>query len=150
MAHPCISEVESATGTSLTLHTGGTWAGYMPSFKDLEHECADQVDSYLYESVSEMMADPVPGVPAGPIVSAAGFAIKNLTALGHSARTVPYSGTGSGTYNSDLAFKDNLVIAGTYEGFRILDVTNPTNPIQIVNYTGCNVGQGDVIVYGNS
>ena len=95
------------------------------------------------------MADPVPGVPAGPIVSAAGFAIKNLTALGHSARNVPYTGTGNGVYNSDLAFKDNLVFAGTYEGFRIIDVTNKTNPIQLLNYTGCNVGQGDVIVYGN-
>ena len=64
-------------------------------------------------------------------------------------RNVPFSGTGNGVYNSDLAFKDNLVVAGTYEGFRILDVTNPSNPIQKVNYTGCNVGQGDVIVYGN-
>ena len=40
------------------------------------------------------MADPVPGVPAGPIVTAAGFPIKNLTPLGHSARNVPYSGHG--------------------------------------------------------
>ena len=94
-------------------------------------------------------ADPVPGVPAGPIVTAAGFQIKNLTALGHSARNVPLHGRGSGVYNSDLAFKDNLVFAGTYEGFRVIDVTNKSNPIQLLNYTGCNVGQGDVVVYGN-
>ena len=50
MAHPCISETEAAMGTSLTLHTGGNWAGYMPSFNDLEHECADDLDSYLYQS----------------------------------------------------------------------------------------------------
>ena len=62
---------------------------------------------------------------------------------------MPLTGTGSGVYNSDLAFKDNLVIAGTYEGFRILDFTDKTNPTEVVNYTGCNVGQGDVIVYGN-
>ena len=37
---------------------------------------------------------------------------------------MPYTGTGSGVYNSDLAFKDNLVFQGTYEGFRVLDVTN--------------------------
>ena len=27
LAHPCISEVEAAMGKSLTLHTGGNWAG---------------------------------------------------------------------------------------------------------------------------
>ena len=144
VAHPCISEVESAMGTSLTLHTGGNWAGYMPSFKDLEHECADNLGSYLYQSVSktDAAADPV-----GPAV--ASFAIKNLTPLGYSARNVPYTGTGSGVYNSDLAFKDNLVFAGTYEGFRVIDVTDKANPTEIVNYTGCNVGQGDVVVYGD-
>src|SRR5688500_14398972 len=94
MAHPCITDAEAAS-TSLTLHTGGNWAGYMPAYEDLSHECADDVDSYLYESVSESSADPVPGVPAGPTVSAAGFAIKNLTALGFSARDVPLTGTGS-------------------------------------------------------
>ncbi|MDA0162115.1 hypothetical protein OM076_17715 [Solirubrobacter ginsenosidimutans] len=148
MAHPCLSEVESA-GTSLTLHTGGNWAGYMPSFSDLSHECADDLSSYIYQSTAQTEDVPVPGVPAGPTVSAAGFAIKNLTALGYSARNVPYNGTGNGVYNSDLAFKDNYVFAGTYEGFRVIDVTNKTTPTQILNYTGCNVGQGDVIVYEN-
>ena len=62
---------------------------------------------------------------------------------------MPYNGTGNGVYNSDLAFKDNYVFAGTYEGFRVIDVTNKTTPTQILNYTGCNVGQGDVIVYEN-
>ena len=41
---------------------------------------------------------------------------------------MPYTGTGSGVYNSDLAFKDNLVFAGTYEGFRVIDVTNKSEP----------------------
>jgi hypothetical protein len=148
MAHPCLAET-AASSSGLTLHTGGNWAGYLPTLADLSHECADDLAALEYQSDAETVADPVQGVPAGPIVSAAGFAIKNLTALGHSARTVPYAGTGSSVYNSDLAFKDNLVIAGTYEGFRILDVTNKSNPIQIINYTGCNVGQGDVVVYGN-
>ncbi len=148
LAHPCLSDA-SANASSLTLHTGGNWAGYMPSFSDLSHECADDLNSYIYQSDAETVADPVPGVPAGPIVSAAGFQIKNLTALGHSPRNVPFSGTGNGVYNSDLAFKDNLVFAGTYEGFRVIDVTNKTAPVQLLNYTGCDVGQGDVIVYEN-
>ena len=50
MAHPCLSEVEAPPGTSLTLHTGGNWAGYMPSFSDLSHECADDLSSYIYQS----------------------------------------------------------------------------------------------------
>jgi hypothetical protein len=150
MAHPCLSEVE-ASNTGLTLHTGGMWAGYMPSLSDLSHECADDLNSDAYRSIAAaaIADDPVPGVPAGPVVSAAGFQIKNLTALGYSARNVPYNGTGNGVYNSDLAFKDNYVFAGTYEGFRVIDVTNKTTPTQVLNYTGCNVGQGDVIVYEN-
>ena len=103
--------------------------------------------SYLYDS-SEVETSAL-GEPVGPVVSAAGYAIKNLTPLGYSRRDVPLTGTGSGVYNSDLAFKDNLVIAGTYEGFRILDFTDKTNPTEVVNYKGCDVGQGDVIVYGN-
>ena len=38
-------EAEAAMGKTLTLHTGGNWAGYMPSFQDLSHECADDLDS---------------------------------------------------------------------------------------------------------
>jgi hypothetical protein len=34
MAHPCVAEVEANMGRNLTLHTGGNWAGYMPSFQD--------------------------------------------------------------------------------------------------------------------
>ena len=50
LAHPCITETEAAMGKSLTLHTGGNWAGAMPSFSELEHECAEDFNSYLYDS----------------------------------------------------------------------------------------------------
>jgi hypothetical protein len=147
-----MADIEASIGTSMTLHTGGSWAGYMPSFQDLEHECAD-LSSEIYTSIADKSAaaaaDPVPGVPAGPIVSAGGYVTKNLTALGFSARNVPFTGTGSGIYNSDLAFKDNYVFAGTYEGFRVIDATNKSAPTQVLNYIGCTVGQGDVIVYEN-
>src|SRR5687767_250328 len=114
MAHPCISETEAAIGSSMTLHTGGTWAGSMPSFKDLQHECADDLTSYLYQSDAETVADPVPGEPVAPVISSGGFQVKNLTPLGYSRRSVPYNGTGSGVYNSDLAFKGNIAYQGTY------------------------------------
>ena len=40
LAHPCISEAEAAMGTSLTLHTGGNWAGAMPSLQRISSTSA--------------------------------------------------------------------------------------------------------------
>ncbi|MBE2315539.1 hypothetical protein DVA67_006100 [Solirubrobacter sp. CPCC 204708] len=132
-------------GKSLSLHTGGNWAGALPAFENLDHECAEDLNSYLYETSA--VATSAVGEDPGPIVS--NWAIKNLSPLGYSRRDVPYTGTSAGVYNSDLAFKDNLVIAGTYAGFRILDFTDKKNPVELVNYDGCPVGQGDVVVYGD-
>ncbi|HEX9823694.1 MAG TPA: hypothetical protein VGB51_04785 [Actinomycetota bacterium] len=73
----------------------------------------------------------------------------NMTPLGYSERTVPTSGTGSSQYNSDLAFWGDLAFQGTYDGFRIIDVADPANPTQLVNYAGCAAGQGDVVVWNN-
>jgi hypothetical protein len=145
-AHPCIAEAEAGIGSNLTLHTGGNWAGAMPSIGDLNHECADDLTSDIYRSVSETSAE---AEPIGDAIST--FSISRLTALGYSARNVPMipGSPGSGVYNSDLAFKDNLVIQGTYEGFRIVDFTDKKAPTQLVNVTGCTVPQGDVVVYGN-
>ncbi|MGH9152508.1 MAG: LVIVD repeat-containing protein [Acidimicrobiales bacterium] len=49
---------------------------------------------------------------------------------------------------SDLAFRGKLVFAGTYNGFRVVDVSDPENPVQI-GAISCNGPQGDVSVYGN-
>ncbi len=73
----------------------------------------------------------------------------NITPIGYSARVVPTSGTGSGFINSDLAFQGKYAYQGTYNGFRVLDVSNPREPRQAFNYTGCTTGQGDVVVYKN-
>ncbi|HEX2883087.1 MAG TPA: PA domain-containing protein [Candidatus Limnocylindria bacterium] len=79
---------------------------------------------------------------------------KNMQPMGYSARVVPPSGPGSGIFNSDLAFWGSMAIQGTYEGFRLIDISQPDNPVQIIDYTGCVGGstagnQGDVIVWGN-
>jgi hypothetical protein len=76
---------------------------------------------------------------------------KNMHPLGYSAREVPAS---SGSFNSDLAFWGKTAYQGTYEGFRIIDVSDPENPAEIVNFDDCVRGtttgnQGDVIVWGN-
>jgi hypothetical protein len=78
---------------------------------------------------------------------------QNMQPMGYSERIVPPSGPGSGLFNSDLAFWGKKAIQGSYEGFRIIDITEPDNPVAIVNYDQCvqdsTAGnQGDVIVWG--
>ena len=38
---------------------------------------------------------------------------------------------------------------GTYAGFRILDISEPDNPVPLARYQDCAVGQGDVVVWEN-
>jgi hypothetical protein len=77
---------------------------------------------------------------------------KNMHPKGFSERAVPLSGPGSGIVNSDLAFWGKYAVQGTYEGFRVIDISEPDNPVEVENFTGCVQGttdgnQGDVIVW---
>jgi hypothetical protein len=77
---------------------------------------------------------------------------QNMHPMGFSERAVPLTGAGSGIFNSDLAFWGKRAYQGTYEGFRIIDITEPDNPVQVNNFTGCVQGtttgnQGDVVVW---
>jgi hypothetical protein len=74
---------------------------------------------------------------------------KNIHAKGHS----PDFGSfllpdGQRDANSDLAFWSNLAFHGDYDGFRIVDISDPDNP-QLVSRTRCNGDQGDIVVWGN-
>jgi hypothetical protein len=78
----------------------------------------------------------------------------NLEPKGHSARNVPLTNAtpGAGVYNSDLAFWRDLAFQGTYQGFRIIDISSSRRPREILNYADCTPGsaegsQGDVIVW---
>jgi hypothetical protein len=51
-----------------------------------------------------------------------------------------------GTVNSDLAFYQDLVFAGNYDGFRILDVGDPSSPRVLTDYF-CRGPQNDVSVF---
>jgi hypothetical protein len=93
------------------------------------------------------------GVLALPLVAAADHATRphtqNIHALGHS----PQQGSflvpdGQRTINSDLAFWGSLVFNGNYDGFRIINVTEPGDP-QLVSWTHCNGDQGDIVVWQN-
>jgi hypothetical protein len=82
----------------------------------------------------------------------------NLTAIGFSANPVPLEAAApdDGVYNSDLAFWGNLAVQGTYDGFVLHDITFPTRPKVILNYTDCypqgnrqGGNQGDITIWGN-
>jgi LVIVD repeat-containing protein len=96
-------------------------------------------------------------VAARDIPAASTHVTKNLRAIGYSARVVPTLNAtpGSGVFNSDLAFWRSTAVQGTYAGFRLIDISTPSNPTEIVNWTQCasptnTVGnQGDVIVWRN-
>jgi hypothetical protein len=80
----------------------------------------------------------------------------NLRPIGFSARTVPLDNfrPRAGVYNSDLAFWGETAIQGTYAGFRMVDIDDPDDPREIVDWEDCasptnTVGnQGDVIAWG--
>jgi hypothetical protein len=53
------------------------------------------------------------------------------------------------TANSDLAFWGNTAYQGNYDGFRIIDITEPDNPVELNDYRECAGDQGDVMVWRN-
>jgi LVIVD repeat len=60
------------------------------------------------------------------------------------------------TVISDLAFWGDRAYQGTFTGFRIIDVDDPRDPVELIDYRDCapsppstSSGQGDVVVWGN-
>ncbi|MDX1421325.1 MAG: hypothetical protein R3181_15270 [Rubricoccaceae bacterium] len=53
-----------------------------------------------------------------------------------------------GVTNSDLAFKDDYVIQGNYNGILVWDVSDPSAPELVTEYL-CPASQSDVSVYGD-
>jgi hypothetical protein len=51
-----------------------------------------------------------------------------------------------GTINSDIAFFKNLAYVGNFDGFRIIDISDPAN-MQVLSDTTCRANQGDVSVF---
>ena len=73
---------------------------------------------------------------------------KNMHPLGFSER-IP-EGTGLGDVNSDVAFQGNYAFHGTFNGFRIIDISSPANPVEVTEVRDtCLGGQGDVNVFEN-
>jgi hypothetical protein len=142
-AHPCVSATGGSTAF-LSIDATSSWAGSLPAGAALNIECAES----SYEASTTAIATTAAADPVGPAVASFTYS-ENMTPVGFSARDVP--GTSLAAINSDLAFKGNLVIEGHWNGFRIIDASDPANPVQLSNYEQCahNSGQGDVVVWGN-
>jgi hypothetical protein len=89
------------------------------------------------------------GMPPGVADHDTRTQVKNLVALGESPNTDTLA-------NSDMAFWGNLAFQGHWEGFRAIDISDPNNPTEVVDYTDCQDptlgiggGQGDIIVWEN-
>jgi hypothetical protein len=86
--------------------------------------------------------DPRVGLAAGE--SDAGEAIWNLRMLSNT----PSPGVFAAATNTDLAFKDDMVFQGSYNGFMVWNIRNPARPY-LMNWSHCPASQSDVSVVGN-
>lgn len=144
-AHPCASATGGSTAF-LSIDAGTAWAGSLPTGEALADIDCSLID---FEAAANMNIETTAAAdPVGPAVASFTYS-DNMTPVGYSAREVP--GTSLAAINSDLAFKGNLVIEGHWSGFRIIDASDPANPVQLSNYEQCvhPSGQGDVVVWGN-
>ena len=73
---------------------------------------------------------------------------KNMHALGHSPHPATFLGEPDGVrhVNSDVAFWGRLAFNGNYDGFRIIDISDPEDPQEIFHQR-CNGDQGDIFVW---
>jgi hypothetical protein len=100
----------------------------------------------LVASIVAVLAVPL-AASAAPIPAASTFTYtKNMHPLGFSPRANTVSPF---TANSDLAFRGRLAVHGNYDGFRIVDISEPDNPVELLDYRDCAGNQGDVIVLGD-
>ena len=86
--------------------------------------------------------DPRVGLAAG--LFDAEEAVWNLRVLS----STPPQGAFVGSTNSDLAFKDEYVIQGNYNGIQFWNIEDPSNPASTSTFV-CPASQSDVSVYGD-
>jgi hypothetical protein len=151
-AHPCATSWSLSTATFLSANNGATaWAGSLPTMNN-DSDCLP-ADTSALETVASI-ATTGADAAADPVEEAvASFDYtSNMTPLGYSKRIPPLGGGASlADINSDIAFKGNLAFQGHWSGFRVIDITDPSNPVQLWNTETCRhtSGQGDVVVHGN-
>ena len=96
----------------------------------------------------------VAGVLAAPTTAGASHETdvrtKNIHPMGHSVHVAPFLPEPDGVrhINSDLAFRGDLAFHGNYNGFRVIDISSPARPVELVHQE-CNGDQGDIVVWGD-
>jgi len=77
-------------------------------------------------------------------------ATRNIHAKGHSPHPATFLGEPDGVrhVNSDIAFWGNLAFDGNYDGWRVIDISDPDNPTELA-HPSCNGDQGDLVVWEN-
>jgi hypothetical protein len=98
----------------------------------------------IADIAAEAKPTPDPRVGLAPGVFDAGEAIWNLRLLSTTAPPNDFLGK----TNTDLAFKDDYAIQGSYNGLMVWDLSDPVHP-QIVTHYVCPAAQSDVSVYGD-
>jgi hypothetical protein len=75
---------------------------------------------------------------------------QNIHALGHSAHPATFEGAADGVrhISSDIAFQGTLAFNGNYDGWRVVDISDASNPVELA-HPSCNGDQGDVVVFRN-
>lgn len=75
---------------------------------------------------------------------------QNVHAMGHSAHFAPFLGEPDGVrhISSDIAFQGSTAYQGNFDGFRVIDISSPARPREIV-HERCNGDQGDIVVWGD-
>lgn len=116
-----------------------------PPATDAALQTAMRANTYQLQPLHEIglpSPDPRVGLRAGLFDAAE--AIHNLRLVS----TTPPPDDFIGSFNTDLAFKDNYVIQGNYNGFMVWDISNPAAPELVIDFL-CPASQSDVSVYGN-
>jgi hypothetical protein len=104
----------------------------------------------LAQTDSAAARDPRVGLSAG--WDDAREALRNMTLVAHRARPTsfvnPRDRGDFGFINADMAFRDDLMFVGGYNGVQTWDISTPASP-RLRSTIVCPGGQGDVSVHGN-
>lgn len=75
---------------------------------------------------------------------------RNIHAKGHSPHPASFMGEADGVrhISSDIAFRGRTAFQGNYDGFRIIDIADPDDPVELLHQR-CNGDQGDIVVWGD-
>lgn len=117
------------------------------------HGCASSEQPQVHQPETQPSLQPLTEIPAPSPDPRVGLApglfdaeetIWNMKMIS----TTPSPEDFIGSWNTDLAFKDNYAIQGSYNGFVVWDISNPEQPNVVVDYL-CPASQSDVSVYGD-